>query len=181
MSGFFSPGPPDESQEITLPNGQAVTSDVGARLLASERALRVLLRARPADPRTAASVSGLRSVPLYLDYGGTYTPAVLVGALQALAWVEGAVLGEVEAGLETLAGAQESDGTWPNVELLFVVEALLEIDHPLALRMIMRAVDRLLESQLKYGAWGRRHQAAQTWIATRALEAAVESQQLRRR
>lgn len=181
LSGFFSPGPPDESQEITLPNGQTVTSDVGARLLASERALRVILRARPADPRTAASVSGLRSVPLYLDYGGTYTPAVLVGALQALAWVEGPVLSEVEAGLETLAGAQESDGTWPNVEIFFVIEALLEIDHALALRMIARTVDRLLETQLKYGAWGRRHQAAQTWIATRALEAVADSQQFRRR
>ncbi len=101
---------------------------------------------------------------------------MLVGALQALAWAEGAVLGEVEAGLETLAGAQESDGTWPNVELFFVLEALLEIKHPLALSMIARTVDRLLESQLKYGAWGRRHQGAQTWIATRVLETVAESQ-----
>ncbi len=175
VSGFFSPGPADESQEITLANGQGVTSDVGARLLASERALRVALRANPADPRANASVSGLRSLPLYLEYGGSYTPAVLVGALQALAWAGRPLPTEVQAGLETLAQAQESDGTWPNVELFFVIEALLEIDHPLALKLISRSVERLLETQLKYGAWGRRHQAAQTWIATRALETVAES------
>lgn len=181
LSGFFSPGPADESQEITLANGQGVTSDVGARLLASERALRVALRAHPSDPRATASISGLRSVPLFLEYGGSNTPAVLVGALQALAWADGPLLAEVQAGLETLAGAQESDGNWPNVELFFVLEALLEVDHPLALRLISQTVDRLLETQLKYGAWGRRHQAAQTWIATRALETVADNQHLFRR
>ncbi len=180
LSGFFSAGPADESQEVTLPNGQSVTSDVGARLLASERALRVALRARPADPRAHASVSGLRSLPLYLEYGGSNTPAVLVGALQALAWAEGPPPAEVQAGVETLAQAQESDGNWPNVELFFVLEALLEIDHPLALRLISQTVDRLLETQLKYGAWGRRHQPAQTWIATRVLEVVADSLHLYR-
>ncbi len=106
---------------------------------------------------------------------------MLVGALQALAWAEGPAPGELHAGLEELAAAQADDGSWPNVELFFVLEALLEIDRPAAVRMLTKAVPRLLEGQLKYGAWGRRHQAAQTWIAVRALEAVAESQQLFRR
>ncbi|NIQ56630.1 MAG: hypothetical protein GWN85_25140, partial [Gemmatimonadetes bacterium] len=69
----------------------------------SERALRAALRARPSDSRASASVAGLRGLPLYLEYGGSYTPAVLVGALQALAWVDGVRLAELDAGLESLA------------------------------------------------------------------------------
>lgn len=171
ISGFFSPGPPDESQEITLANGQTVTSDSGARLIASERALRTLLRVDPSDPRATASVVGLRSLPLYLDYGGTFTPAVLVGALQALAWISNGWPAEAKAGLKTLAVNQASDGTWPNVELFFVLEMLLEVRNQLATQMMEKAIPRMLETQHKYGAWGRRHLAAQTWIAVQVLEA----------
>ncbi|UCF18391.1 MAG: hypothetical protein JSU87_10590 [Gemmatimonadota bacterium] len=170
VSGFFSLGPADEPQEIVLSNGQAVTSDVGARLLASERALRSALRANPHDARSAASIAGLRGLPLYLDYGGSFTPAVLVGAIQALAWARGVGMTELEAGLESLAAAQDSDGTWPNVEFFFVVEALLEVKHRAASEMLKRVAPRLLETQHKYGAWGRRFQAAQSSIALRALE-----------
>jgi hypothetical protein len=170
ISGFFSPGPSGEPQEVTLPNGQTVTSDAGARLLVSERALRSVLRARRGDPRAGASVSGLRALPLYLSYGGSFTPAVLVGAMQALAWMEGGGCSELVAGLEVLAAEQAADGSWPNVELFFVLEALLEVGHPLAGALLEKTVPRLLESQHKYGAWGRRHQAAQTWIALQVLE-----------
>gem|GEM_PF-363036 len=176
ISGFFSPGPSDEPQEITLSNGQVVTADASARLLASARGLRSALRAKPDDPRANASVSGLRGLPLYLEYGGTFTPAVLVGALQALAWVEGVWASELEAGLETLVAAQEEDGCWPNVEFFFVLETLLEINHPLAQRMLKRTIPRILESQHKYGAWGRRHVATQTWIAVQVLERALNEQ-----
>jgi hypothetical protein len=174
ISGFFSPGPSDQPQEVTLDNGQSVTSDVGARLLMSERALRTALRAWPADPRATGSVLGLRGLPLYLEYGGSYTPAVLVGALQALAGREGVHSSELEAGLESLAGAQEKDGGWPNVEFFFVLETLLEMRHPAAERMLRQAAPRLLETQHKYGAWGRRHLGAQTWIAVQALEWVLE-------
>lgn len=174
ISGFFSPGPSDEPQEITLSNGQAVTSDISARLLASVRGLRSALRASPLDPRANASISGLRGLPLYLEYGGTFTPPVLVGALQALAWFQGGHTSELKAGLETLAAAQDKDGVWPNVEFFFVLETLLEVDHPLAQRMRQRLIPRLLETQHKYGAWGRRHLAAQTWIAVQALERALD-------
>jgi hypothetical protein len=175
VSGFFSPGPSDEPQELTLSNGQTVTSDAGARLLASERVLRSVLRARRTDPRAHASVMGLRSLPLYLEYGGNYTPAVLVGALQALAWQEAPRSAELEAGLESLAGAQEKEGDWPNVEFFFVLEALLEIRHPAADRMLRQAVPRLLENQHKYGAWGRRHVGSQTWVAVQVLERVLPS------
>ncbi len=170
LSGFFSPGPADEPQELTLPNGQSVTSDSGARLVASERALRTILRVNPSDPRANASVAGLRSLPLYMDYGGTFTPAVLVGAVQALAWISNGQPAEAKAGLKTLSANQAADGTLPNVELSFVLEMLLEVRVPLAIQMMERAVPRLLDSQHKYGAWGRRHLAAQTWIAVRVLE-----------
>lgn len=170
VQGLFSPGPADESQEAALSNGQTVTSDAGARLLASERALRSILWADPSDPRAAASVIGLRSLPLYVEYGGTFTPALLVGAVQALARAGPSAASELAAGLEALAGAQADDGTWPNVEFFFVLETLLELKHPLAEQMLARAVPRLLEIQHKYGAWGRRHLAAQTWIAVQVLE-----------
>ncbi len=174
-NAFFSPGPSDEAEEVTLPNGQIVTSDVGARLLASERALRVLLRADPHDARANASVAALKGLPIYLEYGGTFTPAVLVGALQALGWTARPYTSEVIAGLETLAENQEKDGTWPNVELFFVLEALLEVDHPLALRLMEKAIPRLLETQHKYGAWGRHYLAEQTWMALSVLERALAS------
>jgi len=172
ISGFFSPGPSDDPQEITLPNGQSVTSDVGARLLTSERALRSALRANPTDPRASRSVTGLRSLPLYLEYGGAFTPAVLIGALQALAWADGLHSSELNVGLQLLADEQDNDGTWSNVEFFFVLETLLEVRHLLSARMFSRAVPRLLESQHKNGTWGRRHAAAQTWIAVRVLEEA---------
>ena len=172
LSGFFSPGPSDEPQELVLPNGQAVTSDVGARLLVSERALRSALRVNPGDPRAARSVAGLRGLPLYLEYGGGFAPPLLVGALQALAWADGLHSSELTIGLETLAAAQEADATWPKVEFFFVLEALLEIKHPLSMQMLKRALPRLLENQFKNGSWGRRHTAAQTWIGVRALEEA---------
>lgn len=176
IAGFFSPGGTDEPQEITLDNGQTVNSDAGARLLMSERALRAALRARPHDPRAGASVSGLRSLPVYLEYGGNYTPAVLVGALQALAWHPCVRSAELEAGLESLSKAQEQDGTWPNVEFFFVLETLLEVKHPVSEQLIMKAALKLLETQHKYGAWGRRHLGSQTWIAMQALERVLEIQ-----
>ncbi len=172
LSGFFSPGPSDEPQQLTLQNGQAVTSDVGARLLVSSRALRSALRANPGDPRSGQSVAGLRGLPLYLDYGGIFAPALLVGALQALAWADGPHSSELTAGLETLSTAQDPDGTWPKVEFFFVLETLLEVKHPLSAQMLKRGLPRLLETQLKNGSWGRRHTAAQTWIAVKVLEEA---------
>lgn len=179
ISGFFSPGPADEPQEVVLGNGQAVTSDTGARLLASERALRSALRASPGDPRAANSISGLRGLPIYLEYGGSFTPAVLVGAIQALTWTRGTVCAELHAGLELLGEAQAKDGTWPNVEFFFVLETLLEVKHPAAFAMLKRAVPRLLETQHKNGAWGRRHQAVQSLIALQVLQHVAAERGLR--
>lgn len=170
LRGFFSPGPADQSQEITLPNGQSMTSDASARLLASERALRTVLRIKADDLRARDSVAGLRGVPLYLEYGGTFTPALLVGALQPLAGSPGAPSGELTAGLDTLAANQAKDGTWPNVELFFVLETLLEVPAARALPMFERALPGLLKAQYNNGAWGRRYQAAQTWIGLQVLE-----------
>jgi len=175
VNGFFSPGYPDEALEVLLENGQTVTSDAGARLLMSERALRSALRASPGDQRAASSVAGLRSLPLYLEYGGTYTPAVLVGALQALAWAPNPRPSELEAGLEALAAAQAKDGTWPKVEFFFVLETLLEMRHPLAKTLLRKATPRLLETQHKSGDWGRHHQAAQTWIGVQVLGQVAEA------
>jgi len=173
LSGFFSPGQPNEPLEISLPNGQSVSADATARLLVSERSLRSVLRANPRDPRVAAPISGLTSLPLYGDYGGSFTPPALVGAVQALAWSVGQDAGKLEAGLLTLAAAQQKDGTWPNVEFFFVLEALLETGHPLADAMLKRAVPKLLDLRHKNGTWGRRQQATQSWIAVQVLERAV--------
>ncbi len=173
LRGFFSPGQPNEALEIHLPNGQSVTSDVPARLLVSERALRSVLRADPRDPRSADAVRGMTSVPLYDDYGGTFTPAVLVGAVQALAWSGEQDDGKLAVGLATLAAAQQEDGSWPNVEFFFVMEALLETRHPLADEMLKRAVHKLLDSRHKNGTWGRRQTAAQTWLAVQVLERTI--------
>ncbi|HZD80321.1 MAG TPA: hypothetical protein VE646_09820 [Actinomycetota bacterium] len=170
LTGFFSPGAADEPQEIALPNGQSISSDASARLLASERALRTVLRIKPDDLRARDSVSGLRGVPLYLDYGGTFTPALLVGAVQALTWSPGPPSGELTAGLDTLASHQVRDGTWPNVEFFFVLETLLEAPPARALPMFERALPYLLKAQYNNGAWGRRYQAAQTWIGLQVLE-----------
>ncbi len=173
LRGFFSPGQPNKALEINLPNGQSVTSDVAARLLVSERTLRSVLRANPSDPRSAAAMRGLTSLPLYDDYGGNFTPAVLVGAVQALAWSAGQDADKLVAGLATLAAAQQEDGSWPNVELFFVLEALLETRHPFADEMLKRAVPKLLDSRHKNGTWGRRQMATQTWVAVQVLERTI--------
>jgi hypothetical protein len=173
LNGFFSPGQPNKPFEISLTNGQSVTSEAAARLVVSERALRSTLRANRRDPRSAAPLAGLTSLPLYDDYGAAFTPAALVGALQALAWSAGEDSGKLEAGLLTLAAAQQKDGAWPNVEFFFVLEALLETRHPLASAMLKRAVPKLLEARQKNGTWGRRQMAPQTWIAVQVLERAI--------
>ncbi|NIQ56629.1 MAG: hypothetical protein GWN85_25135 [Gemmatimonadetes bacterium] len=56
------------------------------------------------------------------------------------------------------------------MEFFFVLETLLEVRHPITDHMLRRAAPRLLETQHKYGAWGRRHLGAQTWIAVQVLE-----------
>jgi hypothetical protein len=136
LSGFFSPGHPNEPLEISLPNGQSVSADAS-------------------------------------DYRQPFTPPTLVGAVQALAWSAGQDAGKLEAGLLILAAAQQEDGTWPNVEFFFVLEALLETRHPLADAMLKRAAPRLLEVRHKNGRWGRRQIATQTWIAVQVLERAI--------
>ena len=174
-NGFFSPCKSDEAMEITLPNGQHIASDAGARLLASERAMRTILRANMDDAQAVPSVAALRGAPLYLEYGGTFTPAVLVGAIQALAWTHTPYIGEVVAGLEALRDNGEADGSWPNVEFFFVLEMLLEVRHPMALRMMEGAMPRLYEGQHKNGSWGRGYMAPQTWIGLNVLERLVKA------
>ena len=120
-------------------------------------------------------MAGLRSLPLYLEYGGSHTPAVLVGALQALAWTPSPRPSELLAGLESLADEQAKDGTWPKVEFFFVLEMLLEVKHPLAMTLLRKALPRLLETQHKSGDWGRHYQAAQTWIGVQVLERVAEA------
>ena len=61
------------------------------------------------------------------------------------------------------------------MEFFFVLEALLEIRHPATDQMLRQAAPRLLETQHKYGAWGRRHMGAQTWIAVQVLERVLRS------
>jgi hypothetical protein len=173
LRGFFSPGRSDKPLEVTLPNGESVGSDTAARLLASERALRSALRAGPGDPRLADALTGLTSLPLYDEYGGAFTPSVLVGAIQALAWSPSPAAERRGAGLTTLAAAQQPDGAWPNVEFFFVLETLLEVRHPLVAGMLRRAVPRLLETLHRDGTWGRRYAAPQTWIAVQVLERTV--------
>lgn len=170
LQGFFSPGRPNDSVAVDLPNGQSIAADATARLLASQRALRSALRANPRDPRLAAAVDGLTSLPLYDEYGGAFTPAVLVGAVQALAWHPSLGAVKRDAGLATLAAAQQKNGDWPNVEFFFVLEALLEARHPLSDRMLRGALTKLLDSRHSDGTWGRRHAATQTWIAVQVLE-----------
>lgn len=173
LRGFFSPARADQSVEVTLPNGESTSSDTAARLLASERALRSALRAGPGDPRLVGALTGLISLPLYEEYDGAFTPAVLVGAIQALAWSPSLAAEERAVGLATLAAAQEPDGSWPSVEFFFVLETLLEARHPLVAGMLKRAVPRLIETLHRDGTWGKRHAAPQTWIAVQVLERTV--------
>ncbi len=77
------------------------------------------------------------------------------------------------AGLETLAENRERDGTWPNVELFFVLEMLLEVRHALALRLMEGVAPKLAEGQHKNGSWGRHYMAEQTWIGLCVLERVV--------
>ena len=116
-----------------LPNGQAVTSDAGARLLMSERALRSALRAQPTRSAGGSLGGGACAVcPLYLEYGGSLHAGGAGGCVAgACLDAEPEARASWMAGLEVAGGrAQAKDGTWPKVEFFFVLEMLLESEAP---------------------------------------------------
>ena len=89
IGGFFSYRSSGRTvRRLTLPTGATVSSDQGARFLASCLALRTVLRAGE-EERTLVRrhVGSLLALPRMWDsWGGLWAPTLTVGALAAIAW-----------------------------------------------------------------------------------------------
>ncbi len=157
IGGFFSYRSPGRTiRRLTLPTGAAVTSDQGARFLASCVALRTVLRAGQ-DEKTLVRrhVGSLLALPKMWDsWGGLWAPTLTVGALAAIAWAPHPFRGQLPILAEHLALNQKPDGSWRNLDIVHAVDALVAVPLPQAKEAVALAAPRLAKMQSLKGTVG---------------------------
>ncbi len=132
LPGTFSPGPAETQIRFKLPNGIRPGSDSSARFLAHLLALRALCLAGFAKTAVVkASLQALRRLPrLYDDYGGGYTPVILVTALKCLKFDSSPEAADAtERGLRALMSAKKPLG-WAEIPISYVQELLSQAAAP---------------------------------------------------
>ncbi len=183
VGGFFAPAPPlATGEELVLPCGARFPAGSAARLAASCTALRVCLRWGVFGPDTELHLDGLRRL-LELDPRGANglvpleaLPAVLVTLLEVPDRPE---LSEVTArGISRLTQMQRADGSWPELDALYILEALLAaadagFGGPAIDAAIRRGAGLLAVTQRQDGQWERNATARRSLIGWRALRHAV--------
>jgi hypothetical protein len=172
IGGFFSYRSSGRTvRRLTLPTGAAVTSDQGARFLASCFALRTVLRAGQ-EERTLVRrhVGSLLALPKMWDsWGGLWAPTLTVGALAAIAWAPPPFRGQLPILSEHLALNQKPDGSWRNLDIVHAVDALVAVPLPQAKEAVALAAPRLAKMQSQKGAVGSGPYAEErTLVALRA-------------
>lgn len=172
IGGFFSYRSSGRTvRRLTLPTGAAVTSDQGARFLASCFALRTVLRAGQ-EERTLVRrhVGSLLALPKMWDaWGGLWTPTLTVGALAAIAWAPPPFRGQLPILSEHLALNQKPDGSWRNLDIVHAVDALAAVPLPQAKEAVALAAPRLAKMQALKGTVGSGPYAEErTLVALRA-------------
>ncbi|HVM43827.1 MAG TPA: hypothetical protein VMT77_09970 [Gemmatimonadales bacterium] len=157
IGGFFSYRSSGRTvRRLTLPTGAAVTSDQGARFLASCFALRTVLRAGQ-EERTLVRrhVGSLLALPKMWDsWGGLWVPTLTVGALAAIAWAPHPFRGQLPILSEHLALNQKPDGSWRNLDIVHAVDALVAVPLPQAKEAVALAAPRLAKMQSLKGVVG---------------------------
>jgi len=157
IGGFFSYRSSGRSiRRLTLPTGAAVTSDQGARFLASCFALRTVLRAGQ-EERTLVRrhVGSLLALPKMWDsWGGLWAPTLTVGALAAIAWAPSPFRGQLPILSEHLALNQKPDGSWRNLDIVHAVDSLVAVPLPQAKEAVALAAPRLAKMQSQRGTVG---------------------------
>ena len=172
IGGFFSYRSSGRTiRRLTLPTGAAVTSDQGARFLASCFALRTVLRAGQ-EERTLVRrhVGSLLALPKMWDsWGGLWAPTLTVGALAAIAWAPSPFRGQLPILSEHLALNQKPDGSWRNLDIVHAVDALVAVPLPQAKEAVALAAPRLAKMQSQKGTVGAGPYAEErTLVALRA-------------
>ena len=157
IGGFFSYRSPGRTvRRLTLPTGATVSSDQGARFLASCFALRTVLRAGQ-EERTLVRrhVGSLLALPKMWDtWGGLWAPTLTVGALAAIAWAPPPFRGQLPILAEHLALNQKPDGSWRNLDIVHAVDALVAVPLPQAKEAVALAAPRLAKMQTQKGTVG---------------------------
>jgi hypothetical protein len=117
LPSTFSAGPTDTQIRFKLPNGIRPGSDASARFLGHLLALRALCSAGFSRLGVVKkNLQGLRQLPrLYDDYGGGYTPVILVAALKCLKYDSSPEAADaMERGLRALVSAKKPLG-WADI------------------------------------------------------------------
>ena len=157
IGGFFSYRSSGRTvRRLTLPTGAAVTSDQGARLLASCFALRTVLRGGQ-EERTLVRrhIGSLLALPKMWDsWGGLWAPTLTVGALAAIAWAPPPFRGQLPILAEHLALNQKPDGSWRKLDIVHAVDALVAVPLPQAKEAVALAAPRLAKMQTQKGTVG---------------------------
>jgi hypothetical protein len=172
LSGFFSPGPPEQRvAPVMFPCGKVFRAEPAARFALSCLALRAALRAgfsaRQQIEQHTTSLAQLQ--PQWGDWGGYFAPDVIVAGVHALALATGSHRRLVpQLGLGILSN-QADDGTWPNADLFHTIDSLLAVGTQEAREAVRRSVPRLLAKQRADGSFGATAQQERSLIALRAL------------
>jgi hypothetical protein len=172
MGGFFAYRTGGRTiNKLALPTGASVTSDSGARFLASCFALRSVLRAgRASETLVRRHVGSLLALPRLWDtWGGQWNPTLMVGALGAIAWSPEPFRNQLPILAEHVALNQKPDGSWKNLDILQAVEALVDVPLPQARESVALAAPKLARAQTQNGSLGSGTLAEErTLVALRA-------------
>jgi hypothetical protein len=157
IGGFFTYRSASRTvRRATLPTGAGVTSDMGARFLASCFALRSVLRAGQ-EERTLVRrhLGSLLALPKMWDtWGGPWQPTLTVGALAAIAWSPEPFRNQLPILSEHLAVNQRPDGSWRNLDIVHAVDALVAVPLPQAREAVALAAPKLAKMQTQKGTIG---------------------------
>lgn len=172
IGGFFSYRTAGRKvSRLTLPTGASVTSDIGARFLASCFALRSVLRAGQDDRTLVRRHAGsLLALPKLWDtWGGPWHPTLMAGALAAIAWAPEPFRNQLPILAEHLALNQRPDGSWRNLDIVHAVDALVTVPLPQARESVALAAPKLAKQQTQRGTIGTGAYAEErTLVAVRA-------------
>jgi len=178
MGGFYAYRTPGRTiRRLTLPTGANVTSDSGSRFLASCFALRSVLRAGHGDDTLVRRhVGSLLALPKLWDaWGGQWAPALMIGALAAIAWSPEPFRNQLPILAEHVALNQKPDGSWRNLDIVHAVDALVDVPLPQARESVALAAPKLAKMQSHNGSLGGGATAEErTLIALRAWMIARE-------
>ena len=162
---------PTDPAPVTLPSGVVFVDPEHAAVAARCLGLRALVRARRGDrPGVARLMDALAAAK------GRQPPTLDLSAavLAALALAPPEHRHHLDGLIARIARAQAHDGTWPDADLLHVLDALLVAGIRPARAVVVKAVPALLARQRADGSFDAPAHEERALIAMRALHVAIE-------